>query len=270
MPLSSEISSPTSGDLSESILAASDDNIKYFSSGREWIKNYHKIKKVASYNSTALEVVTSTENFAEGVFFLQNQNADQIVDRTYTRFGSEDVQISQVFFDEQSEGFTTEDNGSSYKIGLKCEFNCEEGVVKIHKAALWIEVKNLSAASLTVRLASEQSESFSAETYSLGGYNLDLSRLSLSKLTYDSTVEDHLGSTAEVSLIRFNSFNSPGAGVVVNGSQLMFDTDSVFKYTSLDLSPELTSGFYSLDFETFDGPATLMGGFLHLELGKQD
>jgi len=194
------------------------------------------LKKIVDYNAWEIEAVVSTTGVAEGSFVFKNMNTGLNVEMTETRFSHMTPTLASVPIDEGVANFSQGSEGDFYGFDLKCEYNCSTGVVKVHKAGLWVELENLSKARVVNRIHSNRGIHPSIIDLYEDRILYDASRYSSPKVYFQTYVEDDGVSDGTVELVTHSNDSGDAGLTPVVGSNQYVDNDGPVVMTS----PQIT------------------------------
>ncbi|MCB9025289.1 MAG: hypothetical protein H6625_03155 [Bdellovibrionaceae bacterium] len=224
-PLLSVSQIPSSNDLNISALTTSNNIYETPKSSLLFLREVNDLKKLIDYNAWELEALVSASNSAEGSISLINKNSGLPVWGSETRFNQSAISMASVPIDEGVNQFGLVNEGDSYEINLKCEYNCGLGDVSIYKAGLWVKLENLSKTISFYRNASMQ-EALGSNSILASDRNLiDVGNFTSPIVYFQATVTDDFGSSADVNLL-YHGNESGEAGVSsVVGSTISFNNE---------------------------------------------
>jgi fibronectin type 3 domain-containing protein len=194
------------------------------------------LDKIVDYNAWALEAVVSSTGTAQGKFVFHNLNSALNVSGTETRFGSFSPVLATVPIDDGVNGFSNGDEGSLYSLNIRCEYNCSTGVVKVHKAGIWVELENLAKARVVNRIHSNKGLQSGVANLTDDRILYDATRYSSPKLYFQTYVEDDGTSSGSIELITSGTDSGALGLNPVPGSSLFIDNDG----PQLITSPQIT------------------------------
>jgi len=194
------------------------------------------LERVVDYNAWELETVVSTTGVAEGMFVFQNMNTGLSIDTTETRFVGLNPTVASVPIDENILNFATGNEGDFYKVDLRCEYNCGTGVVKLHKAGLWVELENLSKARVVNRIHTNVGAQTSTADIVDTRVLFDASRYSSPTVYFQTYVEDDGVSDGAIELVASGADSGALGLTPIAGSNLFVDNDDAVSMTSPPLT----------------------------------
>ncbi|MEZ4873671.1 MAG: hypothetical protein R2827_15810 [Bdellovibrionales bacterium] len=225
-PLLSSSDVPTRNDASAPVFSTSEETYQSIDFRIPFIKRSNLFKNIVEYNGWEIEVLAGTTGGATGAFIFHNNSHSSYLPTTETRFLEPNIQLATVSIDEGISYFATNNNGNSYELRLRCEFDCDLGTANIYKGGIWVRLENLTEAEVMFRNASAQPNLSSAATVIEDRTYLDIGRFSNPKVYFQADVTDDGSSSANIDLMSHID-DSGNAGLLsIAGSSLTFDNGS--------------------------------------------
>ncbi len=234
-PLLSSDESPINVDADVFAYSTSDTVYHDFPQASLFTRRALSLDKIIEYNAWELETLISTVNGAEGILGLYNNNTSQLVAMTETRFSGPGVIITSIPFNEGVLQFRGVNEGHNYRLVLRCEYYCSTGSVRIHKAGLWVKLRNLSKTSLVYRIGS-LNRMIGVETIlTYQRAIFDRSQFTNPKVYYQVTADTDSLSQGSVDLM-YHSASSGNLGLnLVTGSQIFINPATLNNYRSPEI-----------------------------------
>gem|GEM_PF-2790267 len=194
------------------------------------------LEQIVEYNAWTLEAVVSSTGLAEGAFVLNNMNTSIDVEMTETRFGSLAPVLATVPIDDGVNGFDGGSEGNLYRLNLKCEYNCSTGLVRLHKAGLWVELENLAKARVVNKIHSNRGLQPFITDLTDERILFDVTRYSSPKVYFQAYVQEDEFSDGTIELITSGTDSGALGLNPVPGSSLFINNDG----PALMTSPQIT------------------------------
>jgi hypothetical protein len=235
-PLLSSESNPSALDETVSAYETSADFYVQNPSAFPYERNTSVLERIADFNAWAIEAIVSTSGSAEGIFSLNNIDTGLDVQMTETRFVQNNPVLAVVPLDEGAGNFSTANEGDQYVLNLKCENNCETGVVRIHKAGLWVELENLAKARVVNRIHSNRGLQSSSVDLFEDRVFYEASRYTNPKVYFQTYVEDDEFSDGSIELVNHSDDSGDLSLSPVVGSSLFVDNNGSSLLTSSQIT----------------------------------
>lgn len=231
-------------------------------------KNYAYLKNLTEFNSWDLETVIASTG-PVGMIGLMNTTNQNIVDSSTTQFSNNDIRVVNTTFNDGDLNFTSLEDLNKYQVAYKCYSDCETGALNIYKAALWVELVNLTSIEIFLRNAQYVSSIANTSIVDQSRLFINLSDYTNPTVYFRLTAQDAL-SGASSGLFELGTFSGFDSGVgsfnAISSSSLSFSPSPVIvQQTSGPLS--INSGDrFGVRFSLISGQFNLIDSFVIVRL----
>ncbi len=231
-PLINSDELPINNDQDIFAYSTSLDTYHDFINASHFTRRATKLDRIETYNAWELEVLVSTIGGSEGILGLQNVTTSQIVTMTETRFTGSGIKMATIPFNEGITQFRAANENNNYSLVLRCEYYCGSGSVRVHKAGLWVKLRNLNKTSIVYRIGSLKRNISSVTQITSTRAQLDTTKFTAPKVYYQVMTDTNPLSSGTSSLVYHNA-NSGSAGLTaLSGSSVLINAATIQMYRS--------------------------------------
>lgn len=225
IPLLSSDANPTYFDSTASIASTTLSTFSELNKATIYQRNTQVFSELENFNAWQLETLVSTSGGATGTVALYNTTTGQLVSDTQSLFNSNNqIMMTSAPFNEGISNFNPLTELHNYQVGITCSLNCSLGTISIFKAALWVNVYNLTKTEIYYR--NGLARTLGGSTYlDEARIKIDLSLFSNPLLFFQSVLTPASGGSATVWLSQ-DSTDFDFANILgnISGSNLNFTT----------------------------------------------
>jgi fibronectin type 3 domain-containing protein len=119
-----------------------------------WKKDTSSYSQLDDNQPWELEIVASNSGEAVGSVSLINSSIGSSVAETEIEIHNSQTTLIRSAFSNTASGFASPTHeGSTFRIGTVCKFDCDRGSISLYKAGLWLRLQNLSKVEIVQRIA---------------------------------------------------------------------------------------------------------------------
>lgn len=237
-PLLSSDGNISSGDESVASLITTLSSFQSLDEAIVFKREANQLDRILDYNAWEIEAYVSASGGSIGAIQFYNKSSLTSLPMTETNFSTSSIQRARIFIDEGSTQFGSANEEHNYELQIKCEFNCDLGSPRVHKAGLWVTLENLTKATVAFRNLPAVIETPADTQLADHRSRINTSQFSNNQIYFMVDGEDSISSNGNVEL-RHHGADSGSAGLsTVAGSSLNFslNTRQVLKSGALTLS----------------------------------
>ncbi len=151
IPLLASASPPSSADAGAPVSTTNASNYYELPEASIYVRKTAWLSALEDYNAWELETVVASSGGAVGMVGLYNVNRNMMIPETEAIFGGASLAFSSSPFDDGLSGFGASNEDDELEVAIKCVSGCASGNVFLHKAGLWVSLRNLDKAEIYFR-----------------------------------------------------------------------------------------------------------------------